>query len=461
MELEINVSFKYFYKMSYKKIYLLTFLISSCGGGGSSSQITAPIPPTPPTSSSPSHPSVWDISTPESVGMVSSRLDEAFDYAMQDGSFTQAAVVIKDGKLVYERYRGMTQNESSSLAESISLDAASLNAIYAQRNMESYISSWSTAKSFTSILVALAVEGGFLGSINDSASLYISEWSADERSSISIKNLLDMRSGLTPMCFLASINDIGECQTSAGASSGGTIIYSNDQMTKCISRNFATDGVLHPWYANGTAPYTRGSFLYSNCDTMVLGEIIFRATGQDIQTFAEYNLFSKIGIEASWWRDFAPNGQYNGNYLAYCCLDSTARDFAKFGHMLLLGGVWENGTLKLGSYVDAIKSLQSYGLQFWTLCSNPASSPCNEYVISTIGFDGQYIMIDFERNLVVVRASLYEPVQNISTDRKMKLFPSDLSNSNWVATVPKGLGAASNSTFSASEFLKKVIDSVN
>ena len=70
-------------------------------------------------------------------------------------------------------------------------------------------------------------------------------------------------------------------------------------------------------------------------------------------------------------------------------------------------------------------------------------------------------MIDFERNLVVVRASLYEPVQNISTDRKMKLFPSDLSNSNWVATVPKGLGAASNSTFSASEFLKKVIDSVN
>ncbi len=129
--------------------------------------------------------------------------------------------------------------------------------------------------------------------------------------------------------------------------------------------------------------------------------------------------------------------------------------------MLLLGGVWENGTLKLGSYVDAIKSLQSYGLQFWTLCSNPASSPCNEYVISTIGFDGQYIMIDFERNLVVVRASLYEPVQNISTDRKMKLFPSDLSNSNWVATVPKGLGAASNSTFSASEFLKKVIDSVN
>jgi CubicO group peptidase (beta-lactamase class C family) len=76
-------------------------------------------------------------------------------------------------------------------------------------------------KSFTSILLALAVEEGFINSINDSAASYITEWSTDERSSISIKNLLDMKSGLAPMCFIASINDIGECQTASGASSGG------------------------------------------------------------------------------------------------------------------------------------------------------------------------------------------------------------------------------------------------
>jgi CubicO group peptidase (beta-lactamase class C family) len=380
---------------------------------------------------------------------------------MEDGSYTQAAVVIKDGKLVYERYRGITRNEASILNESISIDFVTLSNLYNERDVRSYVSSWSTAKSFTSIALALAVEEGFINSINDSAASYITEWSTDERSAISIKNLLDMRSGLVPMCFISSINNIGECQTASGASSGGNIVYANDQMTKCISRNLADEGVTHPWYVSGSVPFTRGNFLYSNCDTMVLGEIIFRATGQDLQTFAEYNLFSKIGIEASWWRDFSSNGQSNGNYLAYCCLDMTARDFAKFGHMLLLGGVWEDGSLKLGSYINAIKNLQSYGLQFWTLCSDPTSSPCGEYVISTIGFDGQYIMVDFERNLVVVRASLYEPVQNISSDRKMRLFPNDLSSSNWVATVPSGLGAVPNSTFSASEFMKKVIDSVN
>ena len=445
--------------MTIKKPFcLFVFLIVSCGGGGNSQQSAVSLPSPPVT---PSHPIVWDIATPESVGMNKSVLDEAFRYAMEDGSYTQAAVVIKDGKLVYERYRGITRSEASVINESISIDFVTLSNLYDERDVRSYVSSWSTAKSFTSILIALAVEEGFINSINDSASSYITEWSTDERSVISIKNLLDMRSGLVPMCFIVSINDIGECQTASGASSGGNIVFSNDQMTKCISRDLANEGETQPWYANGSVPFTRGSFLYSNCDTMVLGEIIFRATGQDLQTFAEYNLFSKIGIEASWWRDFSSDGQSNGNYLAYCCLDMTARDFAKFGHMLLQGGVWENGSLKLASYVDAIKNLQSYGLQFWTLCSNPASSPCDEYVISTIGFDGQYIMIDFDRNLVVVRASLYEPVQNISSDRKMKLFPDDLSSSNWVATVPSGLGAAPNSTFSASEFVKKVIDSVN
>jgi CubicO group peptidase (beta-lactamase class C family) len=441
-----------------KPLLLFVFLVASCGGSGNSGQ--SRVSPTIP-STTPTHPIVWDIATPESVGMSKVILDEAFRYAMEDGSYTQAAVVIKDGKLVYERYRGITRNEASILNESISFDFVTLSNLYNERDVRSYVSSWSTAKSFTSIALALAVEEGFINSINDSAASYITEWSTDERSAISIKNLLDMRSGLVPMCFISSINNIGECQTASGASSGGNIVYANDQMTKCISRNLADEGVTHPWYVSGSVPFTRGNFLYSNCDTMVLGEIIFRATGQDLQTFAEYNLFSKIGIEASWWRDFSSNGQSNGNYLAYCCLDMTARDFAKFGHMLLLGGVWEDGSLKLGSYINAIKNLQSYGLQFWTLCSDPTSSPCGEYVISTIGFDGQYIMVDFERNLVVVRASLYEPVQNISSDRKMRLFPNDLSSSNWVATVPSGLGAVPNSTFSASEFMKKVIDSVN
>ena len=442
-------------------IILFSLSIVSCGSGSSSSPDIENAPITPPQTY-PSHPLVWDVVTPESVGMSSSGLEQAFDYVFQDGSFTQAAVVIKDGKLVYERYRGMTDNEANILASTLSENSDFYKSLYAQRDQNSYISSWSTAKSFASFLIGIAVESGAINSIEDSASNYITEWSSDERSSITIKNLLDMRSGLPPACFNFVTNEIEECLNASDSSSGGNIVYADDQLTKCIDRDLATEGVTHPWFENGLTVYSRGAFQYSNCDTMVLGEIIFRATGQDIQTYAEYNLFSKIGIDASWWRDYASSGQSNGNYLAYCCLDSTARDFAKFGHMLLLNGVWEGSNQKYSSYVDLIKNLNSYGLQFWTICAKAQSnSNCDDWIISTIGFDGQYIMIDFQRNIVVVRASLYAPIQNLSQDRKMKLNPSNLSQSNWIATVPNGLGSSANPNISASAFFELVANSIN
>ena len=447
-------------KHKYFLFFVLLTLIASCGGGSSSRPDTMDIPSVPPQTY-PSHPLIWNAATPESVGMNSSYLDSALNYAFQDGSYTQAVVVIKDGKLIAERYRGMTDGEANNLASSLGESSAFYKSLYAQRDQESYISSWSTAKSFVSFLIGVAVESGSINSIEDSASEYISEWYSDERSSITIKNLLDMRSGLVPICYNSDTQNLEECLNAVDSSSGGNIVFADDQMTKCIERNLAAEG-YHPWYDNGSNIYSRGAFQYSNCDTMVLGEILFRATGQDLQTYAEYNLFSKTGIEASWWRDYTNAGQSNGNYLAYCCLDSTARDFAKFGHMLLLGGIWEGSTQKYSSYVDLIKNLNSYGLQFWTICARPQTqSGCEESIISTIGFDGQYIMIDFTRNIVVVRASLYAPIQNLSQDRKMKLNPTNLSQSNWIATVPSALGAPSNSSLNISTFYGLVLNAIN
>jgi hypothetical protein len=91
----------------HEKLILSFFLIfiTSCGGSSvsnfeeSSNEVTQTLSP---------HPLVWGIASPESVGMNSSLLEEAFNYAFEEGSFTQAALIIKDGKLIYERYRGIT-----------------------------------------------------------------------------------------------------------------------------------------------------------------------------------------------------------------------------------------------------------------------------------------------------------------------------------------------------------------
>jgi hypothetical protein len=70
-------------------------------------------------------------------------------------------------------------------------------------------------------------------------------------------------------------------------------------------------------------------------------------------------------------------------------------------------------------------------------------------------------MIDFQKNIVVVRASLYTPIQNLSQDRKMKLNPNNLAQSNWIATAPNGLGSSANTNISASAFFELVANSIN
>ena len=106
--------------MNHKNLlfFLLLTLITSCGGGSSSGSHSLDIPSVPPQSY-PSHPLIWETATPESVGMNASSLSSAIDYAFQDGSYTQAVVVIKDGKLIAERYRGITDNEAKNLASEL------------------------------------------------------------------------------------------------------------------------------------------------------------------------------------------------------------------------------------------------------------------------------------------------------------------------------------------------------
>ncbi len=451
--------------------------MTSCGGGGSSSDqpAPAPVPASPKNPVSPVVPctqpdcSAWQEATPASVGMDSVKLNAAFDYAFGDGSFTQAAVIIKDNKLIKERYRGILDGELTTVTSSLGLDATITNGIFGNKDKDSLASSWSTAKSFTSVLVGIALEQGFITSLSESASVYITEWAYDERATITLRQLLDMRSGMPTVCFDQTTRSLGTCTTAEG--SGGSLVFSNNQMDACLARELAETGVIQPWYSS-IKVYQAGAWLYSNCDTMVIGEILYRATGKDLETYADINLFSKLGITAHWWQDNDSTDQVDGNYLAYCCLDMTPRDFAKFGQLLLNNGVWNEEQVLPSSYVDKIKNITadsqvaeyngaiSYGLKFWTIGSitQPDGTifPDTNTIYSTIGFDGQYIMIDFENNMVVTRNSLYQPVLNGSGERKMAITAAGIAQSDFVATLPQGTGVSANSNFSPANFLYRV-----
>ncbi len=430
---------------------VFVFLVA-CGGGGSSG-ITAPNPiPEPPAPSEPEpiSPFEWELASPESLGVDLEKIQNAISYAMEDGLYSQAILVVKNGKIVGEEYRGIGDYEMLELKThpgSRVLDESIES--FASRDQTSLATSWSMAKSVTSLLFGIAQGMDYFPEgLDESASKYLTEWQNDVRESISIRDILDMRSGLEPACYF---NGWYICDA-AGASSGGYFGGAEDQLAGCIYRNLAQTGVAQPWYYNSALEFKRGQFMYSNCDTMILGEIFFRATGKDIMTFAETYLLSELGIRAHWWRDSAEGGQADGNYLAYCCIDATTRDFAKIGLLIMNDGEWQGKQIVPKSYIQQIKDITinsvvselggsfSYGLQFWTLtpgndCGEQECFPPNT-LYAAIGFDGQYIVMDFRNDLMVVRNSLYTARLNYSDDRKFYINSSNEIASNYTLTAP-------------------------
>ena len=77
----------------------------------------------------------------------------------------------------------------------------------------------------------------------------------------------------------------------------------------------------------------------------------------------------------------------------------------------------------------------------------------------TIGFDGQYILVDQKNDIVLVRTSLYEPILNFSSERKMRLDPLQLSASNWVASLPMAM-LGPGTEFGILEFYLAVADAL-
>ncbi len=90
-----------------------------------------------------------------------------------EANHTQALIVIKDGTVVYENYFNHTQRDS-------------------------IVTSFSAAKSFTSALIGIAIQEGYLKSVDDSITTYLPELAKrDPRfKEITIRDLLLMSSGL-------------------------------------------------------------------------------------------------------------------------------------------------------------------------------------------------------------------------------------------------------------------------
>ena len=289
----------------------------------------------------------WIEKNPESIGLEAIEVNELMDFVKIPQFNTQAAILIQGNNIIAEYY-----NEG--------YDKTSL------------ATSWSVAKSFTSTLIGIAIDEGYINSIDDPITDYLPEWKGRDQDNILLKHLLAMQSGM-------------DDHPLAG------VIFSTDMVKYSLDRD-----IMRP---------PEKAFSYSNEDSMLLGEILENATGLSVQDYADEKIFDILEVDDKWWTDQA------GNTVTYAGLDMTPRDFAKFGLMIAQDGKWENKEVVSSSWLEtatnSYNDLASYGFQWWT-SNSPEEKDYNFF--SAKGLDGQLIYVWPEIDLVFVRFTNYEHV---------------------------------------------------
>ena len=310
----------------------------------------------------------WIKSSPEEEGVSSEKVNKLLDLSFSDDA-TQAVVVVKNGKIISEKY-----------ADGYDID--------------SHGTSWSMAKSYYAALVGISIDRGEIKSLDERVSNYL-DYFNDERSDITIRDLLDMSSGLD---------------------------FPSHEHEKMF---FQTD---HLAYAKevGVEKDAGIKFEYNNVNSMLIGDILFQATGKKADLLFIERILKPLQIDDyKLWKDEM------GNVMTYCCVDMSARDYSKIGLLFSRNGVWNDEQLIPKKFIDETFRVvwetpsrftdykRYYSLHWWVSKYDEESK-----IFNTSGKFGQYTFVDRENDIVVTRISKYSQQDSGDTQKwgLMKYF---------------------------------------
>lgn len=236
--------------------------------------------------------------------------------------------------------------------------------------------SFSMAKTVVSILTGIAIDEGYISNVNQKLIDIIPEYNRDGshyNKEVTIKDLLTMSAGLDWQEDY--FNPFGITAEAYFTKDLETLMYSLDFNEK--------PGV---------------EFHYQSGSTQLLGVIIERLTGMSLSEYASEKLWKPMGAtdHAVWMLD-----DKEGVEKAYCCINSNALDFARFGYLYLNKGNWYGKQLVDSTFVEAslIPDIENhYGYSWWLYYS--------EYkhpVFCMRGVNGQYVITIPTLDLVAVR----------------------------------------------------------
>lgn len=286
------------------------------------------------------------VKLPKSIKIKNREYDQ-FD-KMLENTKTVAFLVIRNDSLLYERYfHGYARSTP--------------------------VPSFSVAKSFTSMLVGIAIHEGAIGSVYDPVTKYIPELIPAGFEKVTIEHLLNMHSGIKSS--ESYFNPFG----------GVAKLYYGRNLKKYLKK-------LKLNQEPG------GAFSYKSVNTQLLGLIVERSTHKLLADYMQEKIWQHIGAEynASWSIDSRKHNEAK----AFCCFNATAVDFAKLGTLYLKNGNWNGLQLVPDSWVKESLSTHGhknggiYSYQWWH------TSPSD---FMAQGHLGQYIYVYPKKNIVIVR----------------------------------------------------------
>ena len=258
------------------------------------------------------------------------------------------------------------------------------NQLIAEKYLDGYnyttmFHGWSMTKSITGAMAGILYDQGLL---DPEEPARFDEWQNDDRRNITVKNIIQMSSGLKWYENYFTISD------------ATVMLMQNDDMLSSV-----TDNPLE---------HVPGSFWnYSSGDANLLSGILRKKIGNDrqYQLFAYNRLLHPLGM-----LNTKVETDATGLFVASSYSYGSTRDWARFGLLFQNNGVFAGDTLLSREWVDFMKtpaeaSNHNYAGTFWLRESNPEQTlnDVPDDVFFADGFLGQRIYIIPSKKLVAVR----------------------------------------------------------
>lgn len=271
----------------------------------------------------------------------------------------KGVIVIKDDKIILERYADGIDDKT-------------------------LWTSFSVAKSISSMLLGVALKDGYVASLDDPLKKYITEFRGYDYGEVTVRQLLTMTSGI-------AWNEDYE-----DANSDVAQMYQKP----CVDKE---DHILSYMKPLKFAHQPGKHWNYSTGETDLVGILIQKATGMSLAEYLSQKIWKPFGMAecAYWLADECSHLNIGGSGLS-----ASLRDYARLGSVMLHKGKINNQDIFSEDWLENATSLiydvndqgDGYGYLWWRV---------KDGSYAAVGIFGQMIYINPNKNVIIAQIAAW------------------------------------------------------